>query len=89
MSTALYLVSNIASVLLLALELCMFARAVLSFFPMEDEEGPIQTFLVAVTEPFIMPVRSFLEQWEFFASCPIDLSFMVTFLILSVVQTLL
>jgi len=85
---AVYLISGVASLFLGALQLLMFARALLSWFPI-DEDSPILIFLHAVTEPFILPVRMLLERFEFFASSPIDLSFFVTFLLISMLQSLL
>lgn len=88
MRTVFYLVTGLASLLLGALQLLMFARALLSWFPV-DEDSPILTFLHAATEPFILPVRMFLERFEFFASSPLDLSFFVTFLLISILQSVL
>ncbi|MBE6560031.1 MAG: YggT family protein [Ruminococcaceae bacterium] len=83
-----YVFSGVVSLFLGALQLLMFARAIFSWLPV-DEDSPIPMFLHAVTEPFILPVRAILERFEFFASSPIDLSFFVTFLLLSALQSLL
>ena len=88
MQAVLYIVSGVVSLFLTILQLLMFARAILSWLPL-DEGNPILTFLHAVTEPFILPVRALLERIEFFASSPIDLSFFITFLLLSFLQSLL
>ena len=88
MQAVLYIVSGVVSLVLTILQLLMFARAILSWLPL-DEGNPILTFLHAVTEPFILPVRALLERIEFFASSPIDLSFFITFLLLSFLQSLL
>ncbi len=88
MQAVLYIFAGVVSLFLSALQLLMFARAILSWLPI-DEGSPLLTFLHAVTEPFILPVRAVLERFEFFASSPIDLSFFVTFLLLSFLQSLL
>lgn len=88
MQAVLYVFSGVVSLFLTILQLLMFARAILSWFPL-DEGSPLLTFLHAVTEPFILPVRALLERFEFFASSPIDLSFFITFLLLSFLQSLL
>lgn len=88
MRAALYLASTVVSLLLGAIQLLMFVRALLSWFPI-DEENPILQFVTAATEPFIIPVRALLERVEFIASSPIDISFFVTFILLSVLQTIL
>lgn len=88
MRTVIYLIRGVASLLLSVIQLLMFARALLSWLPI-DEDSPVLTFLHAATEPFILPVRSILERFEFFASSPLDLSFFVTFLLISVLQSFL
>ena len=84
----LYVLSGIVSLFLGALQLMMFARAIISWIPV-DEDSPVAAFLHAVTEPFIIPVRAVLERFEFFASSPIDISFFITFLLLSFLQSVL
>jgi len=66
----------------------MFIRALLSWFPGENE-SVFDRFLFLCTEPVIAPVRSLLDRFEFFAGLPIDLSFIATYLILSLVLALL
>ena len=83
-----YFLSAIVHILLSVLELCMFARMILSFFPPE-EESKIEIFLYAVTEPLIIPVRAVLNRFEAIASLPLDISFFVTALLLSFLQILL
>ena len=74
--------------MLAALELLMLARAIMSWLPV-DEESAMFRFLIVVTEPIILPVRKLLERSETIASLPIDLSFMVAYLLLIIVQFLL
>lgn len=88
MSNFLYLISAIASLLLTVLQLLMFARAIFSWLPL-DEESPLLFFLHAATEPFILPVRAILDRFEFFASSPLDFSFFITFMLISLLQSLL
>jgi len=82
------LISSVASLFLGALQLLLFARALVSWLPL-DEDNPIPMMLHALTEPFIIPVRSILERFEFFASSPLDVSFFVTFLLISILQSVL
>ncbi len=72
--------------LLEAVQFCMFIYAILSWFPPNGEEGPIRRFLGAVTEFFVAPVRAFLERFEFVRRSPIDISFFVTFMLLSLIS---
>ena len=88
MKAVYYVLSGAVTFLIGAVQLLMFVRALLSWFPI-DEDNPILQFTTAVTEPFIIPVRALLDRFEFIASSPVDISFFVTFLLLSLLQTIL
>lgn len=88
MGNLFYIFSGIVSLLLGGIQLCMLVRAVLSWLPLDDD-NPILQFTYAVTEPCIIPIRMILERFEFFASSPLDISFFVTFLLLSFLQSIL
>ncbi|MBQ7922306.1 MAG: YggT family protein [Clostridia bacterium] len=83
-----YLVTATLSFLLSALQFLMLARAILSWFPV-SEDNVIVNFLYAVTEPVIMPVRALLERLGWFEGLPIDMSFFFTFMLLSILQMFL
>ncbi len=87
MNYALQIIANVVVLLLTAVQLAMLVRAVLSWFPME--ENRFVNFLFAVTEPFIYPIRRLFERMNWFQSLPIDISFMVTYLLLSIVIMIL
>jgi YggT family protein len=76
---------NTVMVLLSAVELCMLVRAVLSWFPIRDD-NPILRFVHTVTEPLIAPIRALFDRMGWFRNFPIDLSFLVAFLLLSFVS---
>lgn len=88
MYQVLYVISATVRYLIAAIQLLMFARAILSWIPMDDD-NPIENFLYAVTEPVILPVRSVIERFGWFEGMPIDMSFFITFLLLSVLEMLL
>ena len=88
MTNFVYVFTNLVSFFLMALEAMMFIRAILSWMPV-DEDSPIANFVFAMTEPIIVPVRFLIERFELVRSLPIDLSFFVAFILLSVVQMLL
>lgn len=88
MAIALYLVRATAITLISVIELAMFARAILSWFD-QTGESKISMFLYAVTEPVILPIRRLCERMHWFEGVPIDIPFMLTWLILMVVQLLL
>ena len=78
-----------ATVLLFVIILMMlvFIRAMYSLF--FAEEGPFFSFLFAVTEPVIYPIRSALSHSQLFSSLPVDFSCALTFLVLFFVRTVL
>lgn len=73
---------------LVILQLLMMVRAILSWIP-TDEESAFSAFVYHITEIVIYPVRCILERSETIASLPIDISFFVTFLLISGLETLL
>ena len=83
-----YVLMATVRVLLMALELLMLARAVISWLPI-PEDSPVENFLYAVTEPVIMPVRSLCERFGWFEGLPIDMSFFITFILISVLAAIL
>lgn len=87
MEIFLVILRNTVRVFLAAIELAMFLRAILSWFFVEDSR--LGDFLYAVTEPAILPVRLLFEKLGWFQNMPIDISFFVTFLLLSVVGSVL
>ena len=74
-----YLIVSLVRLLLFVLELAMLLRAVLSWFPI-DEDNAIVNFLYTITEPLIAPVRLLLDKLGWFRNTPIDISFFITFL---------
>ena len=74
--------------LLEVLVLAMLVRAVLSWFD-RGEPGPVLSFLLFLTEPFIMPIRRLCERMHWFEGMPFDMPFMITSLILMALQSLL
>lgn len=61
----------------------LLVRALLSWFPVSSG---IYDFLHTVTEPVIMPVRILFDRLGIDVSIPIDLPFLVTYILLSVVS---
>lgn len=81
-------VARTALALVFALELCMFIRAILSWFPVSDD-NPILLFVTMVTEPIIAPIRALFDHFGWFRNIPIDVSFFVAYILLSVVSTVI
>lgn len=75
--------------LFLSIEQLLFlARAIISWLFMA-EDGAIPNFLYTMTEPLILPVRALLDRFESIRDFPIDVSFLVTVMLMSLVQILL
>lgn len=72
--------------LLFTLEICMLIRAVLSWLPIKDD-NVFLLFVMMVTEPIVAPVRALFEKMGWFQNIPIDVSFFVAYLLLTVVST--
>ena len=83
MAIALIIIKNIVVVFLTAVQLAMLARAILSWFPMNGNR--FTDFLFAITEPFIYPVRMLFDKLNWFTGLPIDISFLVTYILISLV----
>ena len=69
--------------------LLMLIRAILSWFPVADRSSKLMSFLYMVTDAVLYPVRRFLDRFESLKSSPIDISFIVTYLLLHTVQAFL
>ena len=73
-----------------AIQLCMFISAILSFLsPPTGDVGPIRGFIMTVTDYVTYPVRVLLDRFEWARRTPIDLSFLITYLLLSLLSTIL
>jgi uncharacterized protein YggT (Ycf19 family) len=82
------LVTRLVITLLYALQILMLGRALTSWFS-QDEDNKLTRFLFVATEPFVYPIRKFLNKFEFFSNMPIDMSFMAAMLILIICITFL
>ena len=69
------------------LRICMFARAMMSWFP-GAREGMLFNFLSVITEPFLSPIRKLFSRSPLGGGM-IDLSFIVTFLLISFLTPIL
>lgn len=82
MEAVLYVLRTATFYFLMGLLAAMFVRAIFSWLPIA-EGNIIENIAFAVTEPFIIPVRFLLERIEWVKNAPLDISFFVTFLIIS------
>ena len=85
--TLFYLFQSLIVILIDVLLLAMFVRAVLSWFdPMQ--EGRLSGFLVLITEPVILPIRILCDKMHWFEGMPMDMPFMLSWLVLMLIQFL-
>ena len=59
----------------------------MSWFPTESNK--FENFLYVITEPLIIPIRKLFEKFNWFQGLPIDISFFVTYLLLSIITLIL
>ena len=83
MSFVLDVIANVAVLLLYAIQLAMLARAILSWFPIDSNR--FTDFLYGITEPVIYPIRGLFMKLNWFQESPLDISFMVTYLLIMII----
>lgn len=88
MTFFLVFVENTVSLVLDILTTLMFLRAVVSWLP-GLSESRFGEFLYTLTEWVILPVRTLFDKMNWNAPMMIDLPFFVTFLLLSVVSSII
>lgn len=81
------MVKSVADGILMVLQIAMLVRAVMSWFPIGD--NIISDIAYAITEPVIIPVRNIMDRFESVRNFPIDISFFVTFMIITMLSTVL
>ena len=85
--TVFYIFQSTIIILIDVLLFAMFARAILSWFdPMQ--EWRLSGFLAMITEPVILPIRILCDKMHWFEGMPVDIPFILSWLVLMLVQTL-
>ncbi len=80
-------IKSIVLVFLSAVQLAMLIRAIMSWFMFD--ENKFLNFLYAITEPFIIPIRALFAKMNWFQNSPIDFSFMISYLLISMLTIFL
>ena len=88
MEILLYFLIRTATLLLWVLDLGLFMRAILSWID-PDMRFRVSTFLYAVTEPVIQPIRKLCYKKNWFRNTPIDAPFMIAVVLVIVAQMIL
>lgn len=84
----LYILCRTVSVALELLTIFFLLRAILSFFFME-EESRFSMFLIAATEPFIIPFRILFDRYGWFQDVPLDVPFFAASIVISITASIL
>jgi YggT family protein len=82
-----YFVKQTVLALLGLLDFAMLLRAILSWFD-QLGESKLSMFLYAITEPLILPIRRLCNKMNWFQGTPLDMPFMLTLIVILVLQTL-
>ena len=80
-----------ARVLLIVLSLfetCLIVRAILSWIP-SARTSRVAQFLNTITEPVVHPVRKLLFKMDWARRLPIDLSILIVFIIITILERFL
>ena len=88
MSLFIALLMGTVRALLSIVQLCFLVRAILSWFPVRDN-NPFLMLVAMVTEPFILPFRALCERFGWFRNLPIDMPFFFGFIAVSMISSLL
>ena len=86
MAIFMYIIKNAAILLLSFVQIAMLIRAILSWFPIDNR---FVDFVCTMTEPFIYPIRRLFEKMGWFQGLPVDVSFMASYLLITVILILL
>ena len=81
----LYVVSTTIHLMLNMVMLAMTLRAILSLFAVAPE-NKLYAISYMISEPIIVPVRFLFYKLNLFQSIPLDISFLVTYLLLSIID---
>ncbi|MBQ8290642.1 MAG: YggT family protein [Clostridia bacterium] len=88
MTIVLYFIAKLISILLEVVSTAMLIQALMSFF-MPGDDNKFYLFLHAITEPFVMPVRFILNKLGLLEDSPIDWSFVLAYILISILTMLL
>lgn len=77
-----FMITKAVAMLLMAVQGAMLVRAILSWFPIDNR---FVDFIYFVTEPFVAPFRMLFEKLGWFQGLPVDISFVVSYLVITVV----
>ena len=83
-----FIIKRIIYVFFDVLEIALLARAILSWID-QTKEMKISQILETVTEPFLYPIRLLCEKLHWFENTPIDVPFLLGWILISVIRMIL
>lgn len=88
MSEFVYLTATTTNLLLSVVQTAILVHVIMSWF---DPEGSslISRFTYYIAEPFVIPVRAVLKPLQEHYGSPLDFSYVITSMILVIIETLL
>ena len=89
MITILYIFAKTVALLLSAISFAMLVRVILPLFVTEPESNKLYVFVFVLTELFLTPVRFILAKLGIGNDSPFDMSFIIGYLLLIVIQSAL
>ena len=87
MPEPIYILVQFIIVFIDVITIAMCIRAVLSWF--YDGDGAFVRLLYCITEPAILPIRKLLVKMNWLQNSPMDFSFLLTYIVLFIIQALL
>lgn len=88
MTTIYYMLRSTVLLILTLLELMMFLRAIMSWFP-QVQGNKFHQMMVMLTEPIIMPFRALVARIPALRGFPLDVSFTLAFLTLIMLEAII
>ena len=76
LSILMFIIAGVLSIF----DLCLLVRAICSWVP-SFRDSIIYNFTYTITEPILSPIRNLLMRFEWIRNFPLDLSFLVVFLL--------
>ena len=81
------IVVNLVHLFLSVLSFAMLIRSILSWFVEDDNR--LMAFLVAVTEPIVLPFRYIFDRFNWARTIPLDVPYMVAFAVIILLSYIL
>lgn len=88
MSELIYLIASTAQLLLFVVQMAILIHVVMSWFDPEESTF-ISRLTYYICEPFVIPARMILGPFQEYYGSPIDFSYLLTAVLLTIVESLL